>query len=123
MKRLRRLAVLGLVLVAASAGAGAGAQEKIMVVSSTADMADFASHVGGDKVETYAIYNGKYDIHFFEPRPSQVIKLRRADVLIVAGLDGDPWIRSLIDAARNPNIRFGKLGYVDPAIGVTPLSE
>ncbi len=119
MERLLNLATVGLVLLAMSAHAST--QGKIMVVSSTADMADFARQIGGNKVETYAIYNGKYDIHFFEPKPSQVVKLRQADVLIVAGLDGDPWMRSLIDAARNPNIRFGKPGYVDPAIGVAPI--
>lgn len=119
MKRFLSLVTAGLLLAVFCLSAAA--QKKITVVSSTADMADFARQIGGDRVETYAIFDGKYDIHFFEPRPSQVMKLRRADMLIVAGLDGDPWIRSLIDAARNPKIRFGKPGYVDPAVGVTAI--
>jgi len=93
----------------------------LFVVASTADMADFVRQVGGDRVEVYAISDGKYDLHFFEPLPSQVMKLQRADMLVVGGLDVDPWIQGLIDASGNPRIQFGAPGYVDPAVGVRPL--
>jgi len=99
----------------------ASGQTKLKVVTTTLDMADFAEQVGGDRAEVYPIFTGKYDIHFFEPRPSQVIKLREADLLIVAGLDIDIWIRALIDAARNPRVLFGASGYVDPSVGVRPI--
>jgi len=94
---------------------------EIFVVASTGDMADFVRQVGGDRVDVYAISKGKYDLHFFEPLPSQVMKLQRADMLVVGGLDIDTWIQSLIDASGNPRIQFGASGYVDPAVGVRPL--
>jgi ABC-type Zn uptake system ZnuABC Zn-binding protein ZnuA len=84
-------------------------------------MADLTRQVGGTRVDTYAIYNGKYDLHFFEPTPSQVMKLKRADMLVVGGLDIDVWIQSLIDASGNPRILYGATGYVDPSVGVSPL--
>lgn len=93
--------------------------EKIRIVTSTLDMADVASQVGGNKVDVYAITHGQYDLHFYEPKPSQVIKMKKADLLIVGGLGIDDWINGLIDAARNPDIRFGAKGFVDPSVGVT----
>jgi ABC-type Zn uptake system ZnuABC Zn-binding protein ZnuA len=50
------------------------------------------------------------------------MKLKKADLLIVAGLDLDIWIQSLIDASRNPKIRFGEDGYIDPSEGIIPLN-
>jgi ABC-type Zn uptake system ZnuABC Zn-binding protein ZnuA len=94
---------------------------KVFVVASTLDMADFARQVGGERVEVYPISTGKFDLHFFEPVPSQAMKLGRADMLIVGGLEVDPWIQGLIEASRNARIVFGAQGYVDPAVGVRPL--
>jgi zinc/manganese transport system substrate-binding protein len=94
---------------------------KLFVVTSTEDCADFVQQVGGDRVEVYPISTGKYDLHFFEPVPSQVMKLGRADMLVIGGLDIDVWIQGLIDASRNPKIQFGAPGYVDPAVGVRAL--
>ena len=93
----------------------------VNVVASTLDMADIAKEVGGDRVSVYAVSTGKYDLHFFDPRPSQVMKLRDADLLIVGGLDLDVWIQGLIDASRNSKIRFGAVGYVDPSDGIRPI--
>ena len=95
--------------------------DKLFVTASTEDMADFVRQVGGDRVEVYAIADGRYDLHFFEPLPSQVMKLRRSSMLVVGGLDIDVWIQQMIDAAGNPRILFGAPGYVDPAVGVRPL--
>jgi len=118
MRLLTRIAVVAIIFAAACGCPGA---EKINVVASTLDMADFARQVGGERVSVYAVSTGKYDIHFFDPRPSQVMKLRSADMLIVGGLDVDAWVQGLIDASRNPKIKFGAAGYVDPSDGIRPI--
>ncbi len=122
--RVRIAALLCVLAVSLPASTGitlASSSDKIFVVASTDDMADFARHVGRERVDVYAIATGKYDLHFFEPLPSQVMKLRRADLLIIGGLDIDVWIQNLIHASGNPRIQFGASGYVDPAVGVKPL--
>lgn len=118
MKILIKTAVIAFLLAMTVA---CSAAEKLNVVASTLDMADIAKQIGGDRVSVYAVSTGKYDLHFFDPRPSQVMKLREADVLIVGGLDVDIWIQGLIDASRNRRIRFGAEGYVDPSDGVQPI--
>ncbi len=102
-------------------GPPAAGLAEIFVVTSTMDMADFTRQVGGDRVEVYPIATGKFDLHFFEPLPSQAMKLGRADMLVVGGLDIDVWVQGLIEASRNVKIQFGAQGYVDPAVGVRPL--
>lgn len=116
-----RFAVALIALVAGGAPAPIEAAPKLRVVASSLDMADFASRIGGDRVEVQAIFRGRSDMHFFEPIPSHIVMLRKADALVVVGLDADAWIKGLIDAARNPRIRFGAPGYIDPSDGVSAI--
>lgn len=96
-------------------------EETIRIVASTLDMGDLAKQIGGDRVEVYSITSGQYDLHFYEPRPSEVMKLKRADMVVVAGMELDAFMSGLIDASRNPNIKFGKIGFVDPSKGINAL--
>ena len=118
MKTLMKAALIAGIL---ALGATCSDAKTVNVVASTLDMADVARQIGGDRVSVYAVSTGKYDLHFFDPRPSQVMKLRNADLLIVGGLDLDVWIQGLIDASRNSKIRFGAVGYVDPSDGIRPI--
>lgn len=118
MKLISLIVATALVLGAAQPAFSSG---KIKVVTSTLDFADIVENIGGDRVDVYPIYRGLTDLHFFEPVPSQVMKLKRTDMLVVVGLDADVWIRSLIDASRNPRIKFGASGYIDPSEGIRPI--
>lgn len=102
-------------------GFKAWSADRIRVVASTLDMADFTRQVGGDMVDVYAITKGQYDLHAYEPRPSEVMKLRKADLLIVAGMELDAFMPGLVDASRNRKIRYGEPGFVDPSVGVHAL--
>ena len=62
------------------------AAKKLNVVTATTDMAALAQEVGGDRINVEAIAKGYQDPHFVEAKPSFLLKLRQADVLIVVGL-------------------------------------
>lgn len=109
------------VLVATTIGSIAKGDAPLRVVASTLDMGDFARQVGGDLVDVYAITRGQYDLHAYEPRPSEVMKLKKADLLIVSGMELDAFMPGLIDASRNRSIRYGAPGFVDPSIGADAL--
>ena len=96
-------------------------EKKLKVVCSTLDFADFAKAIGGDIADVYAISEGDYDLHFFQPKPSQLLRLKKADMLIAGGLGIDPWLTGMIDASRNPRINFGGSGFVDPSSGVKAI--
>ncbi len=92
----------------------AGAAGKLKVVTATTDLAAFAAEVGGDRVEVDSIARGYQDPHFVEAKPSFLLKLRKADLLIVVGLQLEiGWLPPLITQSGNPRIQVGAPGYLD----------
>jgi zinc/manganese transport system substrate-binding protein len=123
MKTLRVLATAALVL-AVSAGAARPAEAKLRVVSSLQDFASIAASVGGDRVETFALAKGYQDPHFVDAKPSFILQLSRADLLIVAGLDLEiGYLPPLLDQSRNEKIRPGTPGYLDASQGCEILGR
>jgi ABC-type Zn uptake system ZnuABC Zn-binding protein ZnuA len=103
------IAVVGLALSVPTV-----AHSQLKVVTSTTDLFDIASAVGGDKVKASHIGEGFQDPHFIEAKPSFVLQLRNADVWAFVGLDLEiGWMPLLLDGARNPKIQLGGSGYVD----------
>ncbi|MDI6766160.1 MAG: metal ABC transporter substrate-binding protein [Bacteroidota bacterium] len=95
--------------------------EKLKVVTTTADSADLIKVIGKDKIDVVSLTKGNQDPHFIEPRPSMVMKVKNANVLVQVGMDLDMWIQSLIDASRNSKIIYGSSGYVDASEKVEKL--
>ena len=90
------------------------AAAKLNVVTATTDLAALAAEVGGDRIEVESIARGYQDPHFVEAKPSFLLKLRRADLLIVVGLQLEiSWLQPLITQSGNPRIRIGASGYLD----------
>ena len=92
----------------------ASAASKLNVVTSTTDLAALTQEVGGDRIEVESIARGYQDPHFVEAKPSFLLKLRRADLLIVVGLQLEiGWLPPLITQCGNPKIQIGAAGYLD----------
>lgn len=90
------------------------AAKKPNVVTSTTDMAALAQEVGGDRINVESLAKGYQDPHFVEPKPSFLLKLRQADLLIVVGLQLEiGWLPPLITQSGNPRIQVGAPGYLD----------
>ncbi len=107
------LSVCGLVLGTLAFPLGAAAK-KLNVVTSTTDMAALTQEVGGDKVAVESIAKGYQDPHFVEAKPSFLLKLRQADMLVVVGLQLEiGWLPPLIAQSGNPRIQVGASGYLD----------
>jgi ABC-type Zn uptake system ZnuABC Zn-binding protein ZnuA len=86
----------------------------LKIVTATADLAALAEEVGGDRIEVESIARGYQDPHFVEAKPSFLLKLRRADLLIVVGLQLEiSWLPPLIAQCGNPRIQVGAPGYFD----------
>lgn len=86
---------------------------KLKVVTTTQDLASIASFIGGDKMELNFIVKGYQDPHFVDAKPSYLLKLRDADLLIAVGLELEiGWLPVLVKDSRNPKILAGK-GYLE----------
>jgi zinc/manganese transport system substrate-binding protein len=95
------------------------AHAKLKVVATLPDLASLAREVGGDKVEVSAMAKPTEDSHFVDARPSFVVQLRDADVLIDGGAELEiGWLPPLLQNARNPKIEVGKPGRVQASQGV-----
>ena len=82
-----------------------------MVVTSTTDMAALAQEVGGDRIDVESIAKGYQDPHFVEAKPSFLLKLRQADLLIHVGLQLEiGWLPPLITQSGNPKDSDGGAG-------------
>jgi zinc/manganese transport system substrate-binding protein len=90
------------------------AASKINVMTATEDLAAIAREVGGDNVTVEAIAKGYQDPHFVEPKPSFILKLQKADLLLTVGLQLEiGWLPPLITQSRNGKIQVGAPGYMD----------
>jgi zinc/manganese transport system substrate-binding protein len=88
--------------------------KKLTVVTATTDIAALAQEVGGDKISVESIAKGYQDPHFVEAKPSFLLKLRQADLLIVVGLQLEiGWLPPLINQSGNARIQVGAPGYLD----------
>jgi zinc/manganese transport system substrate-binding protein len=118
----KALAVLfAAVALAVSAPAFAA---KLNVVSTLQDFASIAESIGGNRVETYALAKGYQDPHFVEAKPSFIVRLSRADLLIAAGLELEiGYLPPLIDQSRNARIHPGNPGYLDASTGCDILQR
>src|SRR6266853_4248604 len=87
---------------------------KLSVVTSTEDLASIASEIGGDRITAEAIAKGYQDPHFVEPKPSFLIKLQKADLLVLVGLQLEiGWLPPLITQSGNSKIQPNNSGYLD----------
>lgn len=116
------LVILGMLLTASLLPPSAQAAQKLRVVTTIPDLKSLAEAVGGDLVEVDALTRGTQNLHEVEVRPSMMLKLRRADVLIENGADLDSWADVAVTGANNPNIIRGAAGRIDVSRGV-PLLE
>jgi zinc/manganese transport system substrate-binding protein len=120
MTALLRVALVSVAAFLLSARADA----QLRVVTSTTDLADIASEVGGAKVRVTHISEGYQDPHFAEAKPSFVLQLRNADVFAFVGLDLEiGWMSLLVQGARNPRVSPGGSGYVDVSQAIQVLDR
>src|SRR5436853_4360424 len=103
--------------VALGSSAPAFAQGKLNVIATTEDLASIGREIGGDHITIEGIARGYQDPHFVEAKPSFILKLQRADVLIVVGRELEiGWLPPLTQQSRNAKIQPGADGYLDASL-------
>jgi zinc/manganese transport system substrate-binding protein len=111
---IARLSHVAGLIAAAMFLSGAAQARKLNVITSTTDMAALAQEVGGDHINIESIAKGYQDPHFVEAKPSFLLKLRQADLLITVGLQLEiGWLPPLITQSGNSHIQMGAGGYLD----------
>jgi zinc/manganese transport system substrate-binding protein len=103
-------------------GTGRAAAAPLKIVTTTSDLASIVQEVGGDKVSVTSLAKGYQDPHFVEAKPSFVLLLNKAQLLVVIGRELElAWLPPLITQSRNARIQPGADGYLDASVNVKIL--
>ncbi len=111
-----------LVIALAALGLAQPAFAQLKVVATIEDLASLAREIGGNRVTVTGLAKGYQDPHNVEPKPSFILQVSRADVLILVGRDLEiGWLPPLITQSRNRKIQPGAPGFLDASAGVKIL--
>jgi zinc/manganese transport system substrate-binding protein len=119
-------AILGLVLAVVCGSSWTAsvraAAAPLKVVATTEDLASLAREVGGDRVTVVALAKGYQDPHQVDPKPSFILEVSRADLLIAVGRELEiGWLPALVSSSRNAKVQVGASGYLDASLNVRIL--
>jgi zinc/manganese transport system substrate-binding protein len=92
---------------------------KLNIVTTLPSLASITESIGGDYVNVYSITRGVQDAHYVEAKPSYMVKLSKADLLIYSGLELEiGWLPLLIQGARNNKVTVGSKGNLNAASAI-----
>jgi zinc/manganese transport system substrate-binding protein len=92
----------------------ARAEDPLRVVATVPDLKDIAEVIGGERVELTCLSKGSENLHNVRVRPSMMVSIRRADMLLQSGLSLEStWLPSLLLTARNSKLQPGQPGLVN----------
>lgn len=112
------LSMISIVLLSSAACADG----TLKVVATLSTFADLAGSIGGEHVEVSTVGSPRFNPHFIEPKPSDVLRLKRADLYLHSGLDLEAWSGPLVDAAARADFRKNGERQVDLSQGITLLN-
>jgi zinc/manganese transport system substrate-binding protein len=112
MKKLIIPAAIAVTLIGS-----ANAFAALKVVTTTQDLESLTREVGGDKVTVESLAKGYQDPHFVEAKPSFIMKLHSADLLVAVGRELEiGWLPPLINQSRNTRIQPNADRYLDASL-------
>lgn len=100
------------------------AKAELKVITTYPYIASITSEITGGRAKVEALADGSLDPHFIVPKPSLIVKLRDADLLIIngAGLEIG-WLPPLITQANNPKVNPSSSGFLDLSQFVTLIEK
>jgi zinc/manganese transport system substrate-binding protein len=114
---MRKLIWVSVTVAVLALSSSAQARAGLNVITTTEDLAALVREIGGDKVSVESMAKGYQDPHFVEAKPSFVLKLHGADLLVVVGRELEiGWLPPLITQSRNSKIQPGGPGHLDASL-------
>jgi len=96
--------------------------EKLQVVATYDTFAEVARRVGGENVQVTVLAKGNQDPHYVDAKPSFLVALHKADVLLLNGLDLEiGFLPPLLNQCGNAKIQPGAAGYLDLSRPIDPI--
>lgn len=90
------------------------AQEPLEIVATVPDLSNLVEIIGGERVHVKTMVPTGSDPHSVLPKASLLLKLSRADGLILMGLDYEhAFLPALLEKTRNQKVLPGGVGYMN----------
>ena len=110
-------------VVLAACGCNAGKysyidEDKLLIVTTLFPQYDFARQIAGDKAEVVLLLSPGMEAHDFEPTPSDIILINKADLFIYTGDEMEPWVATILESIDNP-----ELNVLDVSEGIEVICE
>lgn len=88
---------------------------RLNILTSFYPLYEFATIVGGDKVDVQVLVPSGVEPHDWEPTIKDIQKMNRADFVIINGFGFEEWVNDL-DVLKNVSL-------VDSSMGITPIMK
>lgn len=103
---------------------GLGFSDPLKVCVTVPDLGDLAKVIGQGQVEVTVFVKGQEDPHSLVAKPSDVVKLSKADAFILLGMGMEiGWAPALLSRARNNQLTTEKPGYIDASTVIKPIHD
>jgi ABC-type Zn uptake system ZnuABC Zn-binding protein ZnuA len=117
MKHL--ISIIGVLFLMIIFSAAPASAKKLKVVTSLPSLASITESIGGEYVDVTSISRGMQDAHYIEAKPSYMVKLSKADLLIYSGMELEiGWLPLLIQGSRNSRVAVGSRGSLNASIAI-----
>ncbi len=93
-------------------------EDKLLIVTTLFPQYDFARQIAGDKAEVVLLLSPGVESHDFEPTPSDIILINKADLFIYTGEEMEPWVATILESLDNP-----ELNILDVSEGIELICE
>lgn len=100
---------------------GSSKLKVLNVVTVNSNLASIVKSIGADRVKVTPLVFGGRNLHDIYPKPSMVMKVRQADLLVRIGMGQDSWVDSLIQVAKNRRVYLDTIGHVDASYPIVKL--
>ena len=91
------------------------------IITTTPELAAITRELIGNLANVTSLAKPEANYHQVDAKPSDVVKVARADVFVRCGMDLDMWADALLASARNGKVQRGAAGYVDASARVRKL--
>ncbi len=95
---------------------------EVRIVATIPDLVDLVQTIGGPAVQVEGLIRAGHDPHMVLPKASLLLKLQRADGLVLMGLDYEhAFLPPLLEKCRNPAVQPGGIGFADLSRSIQAL--
>lgn len=100
-EKIRIVFFIGLTLILSCTPAEepAGKDGRLKVIATIFPLYDFARNVGGDRISVTMLLPPGSDVHHYELKPNDIIRVSKADIFLFTSFELEQWAYKIINAA------------------------